>query len=113
MDRSLDRKEWAGALKEFTDRNAGRWAVLEEDSEEIGAQEEGAGTLRGVAYDPRDERVDIMLGEQHDVTRHLTRMVESPRRIDVVADDTGRDTVLRIEHEGGQTLLRFAPSADI
>jgi hypothetical protein len=107
MDRSLDRAEWAAALQAFTGRNAGRRAVLEEDGEEFGAQEEGAGTLRGVAYDSRDRRVEIMLGEQNDVERHLTRTVASPQRIDLLADPAGRDAALRIEHEGGQTLLRF------
>ena len=108
MDLSLDRTEWASALQAFTGRNAGRWAVLEEDGEAIGAQEEGVGLpLRGVAYDSRDGRVEIMLGEQANVDRHLTRAVASPRRIDLVADADGRDEVLRIEHEGGQTLLRF------
>jgi Family of unknown function (DUF5335) len=99
------------ALQAFTGQNAGRWVVLEEDGEEIGAQEEAAGPLRGVAYDSRDGRVEIMLGEQHTVERHLTRTVPSPQRIDLVADEAGRDAALRIEHDGGQTLIRIPPDS--
>jgi hypothetical protein len=112
MDRSLDRAEWASALQAFTGRNAGRWTVLEEDGEEIGALVVGVGPLRGVAYDSRDERVEIMLGEQRSVEGHLTRTVEGPRRIDLLAGPAGRDTALRIEHDGGQTLLRFEGDTD-
>jgi hypothetical protein len=108
MDRTFERGEWVGTLKEFTERNAGRVTILEVDGVEFGAQEEESGLpLRGIAFDPRDGRVEIMLGEQADTATHLTRTVERPERIDVTADERGRDRALRIVHEGGQTVLRF------
>ena len=113
MDKNLDRSDWASALQAFTGRNAGRWTVLEEEGQEIGAQQEVAGMpLRGVAYDARDQRVEIMLGDQTSVENRLTRTVEAASRIDLVANAAGRDTALRIEHDGGYTLLRFEADAD-
>ena len=108
MDRTYERAEWVGTLKAFTERNAGRVTILEEDSADFGAQEAETGLpLRGIAFDPRDERVEIMLGEQSQVEAHLTRTIERPERIDVTADERGRDHALRIVHDGGQTVLRF------
>lgn len=108
MDRTYDRTEWVGTLKAFTDRNAGRITVLEVTGGDIGAQHEETGLpLRGIAFDPHDQRVEIMLGEQAEVNAHLTRSIERPERIDVTADARGRDRALRIVHDGGQTVLRF------
>lgn len=99
--------EWAETLQEFTNRNAGRRTVLEVDAPELGAQREEIDyPLWGVAYDPRDGRVEIMLGEQGSVEQHLTHSVVAPESIDVLTDH-GRDRALRIVHESGQTLLRF------
>ena len=56
--------DWIRELSAFTARNAGRRTVLEVDGMDIGAQREEQGyPLRGVAYDPRDGRVEIMLGD--------------------------------------------------
>jgi hypothetical protein len=100
-------ESWARALAEFTRRNAGRRTVLEEDGLEIGAQQaEHDQVLRGVAFDPRDGRVDIMLGEQASL-EHLTRSVDHPREIGILRDGMGRDRALRIGHDTGQTLLRL------
>jgi hypothetical protein len=100
-------RQWAETLREFTYRNAGRRTVLEVDAPEFGAQaEEFDYPLRGVAYDPRDGRVQIMLGEQCSVEQHLTHSMVAPESIDILADH-GRDRALRIVHEDGQTLLRF------
>jgi hypothetical protein len=107
MDRWTDSRAWAAALAEFTRRNAGRTTILEEDGLDIGAQEsERAFPLRGVAYDPKDARVEIMLGNQASM-EHLTRTVEGAEEIDILRDDQDRDRVLRIAHRGGQTLLRI------
>lgn len=109
MDRKIPRDEWVISLKEFTERNAGRRTLLEEDATDLGAQPEERGyPLRGVSFDPRDDRVEIMLGDQASVDRHLTRTVPGPRSIDVLRDPEGRDTALRIAHDAGaQTVLRI------
>jgi hypothetical protein len=105
MDTMLQRSEWARSLAEFTNQNAGRTSRLEIDDPEMGAQpaEEGL-PLRGVAYDPAEDRVEIMLGDQGSGARHLTHSVEHPERMDVAASGP-RHTVLRIKHGAGQTLL--------
>lgn len=99
--------DWNLTLKEFTHRNAGRRTVLEIDSMDIGAQEEEQDyPLKGVTFDPRDQRVQIMVGEEGSVDRHLTHSIGNPEHIDVVRRPDGRDQALRIVHtNGSQTLL--------
>lgn len=109
MERAFSKEEWVRALKAFTERNAGRRTALEEDAAEIGAQmEEENYPLRGVAYDHRDDRIEIMLGDQASVDRHLTHTLASPEEVDVLRLPDGRDAALRIRHDGGaQTVLRL------
>lgn len=108
MTTRIKKAKWAAELQEFTDRNAGRTTVLEELDSGIGAQEEERGfPLRGIAYDRKDGRVAIMLGELEGADRHLTRTISEVLRIDRLADAGGRDSALRIERPGGQTILRF------
>ncbi len=107
MDRHLSSRDWAPALKRFTNRNAGRRAVLEIGDIGLGAQEIGGAALRGVAWDPRDGRIEIMLGEQADVDRHLTHTIVCPVCVDLLVAEDGRDRVLRILSAEGQTLLRL------
>jgi hypothetical protein len=99
-------KEWVQALREYSDRNIARPVVLEEDSPEFGAQIHARSfKLSGVAYDPHDDRVEIMLARG--TSSHLTHSISHPTHIDL--DHTGRPgrEVLRIEHSDGQTLLSF------
>ncbi len=99
---------WPATLRSFTQRNAGRRTVMEEDAPEIGAQEEETDyPFWGATFDPHDGRVQIMLGEQGSVEQHLTRSIEGASDIGVLRDDDGRDRALRIVHDTGQTLLRF------
>jgi hypothetical protein len=108
MDRSLNRENWVEDLRAFTNRNAGRRTAMEVDGEAFGAQSAETGyPLRGVAFDPRDERVEIMLGEQGSVERRLTHTIENARAIDLLQDERGRDAALRIVHDGAQTVLRI------
>ncbi|HUF67994.1 MAG TPA: DUF5335 family protein [Longimicrobiales bacterium] len=99
--------EWVARLHAFTNRNAGRRTIMEIDIPEYGAQaSETDYPLWGVAFDPRDGRVQIMLGEQGSVEQHLTHSVVSPEGIEILTEG-GRDRALRIAHGGGQTLLTF------
>lgn len=105
MDTVLDRSEWPRSLADFTRQNAGRTSRLEIDDPELGAQpvEDGL-PLRGVTYDPTDDRVEIMLGDPVPGARHLTHSVAHPERMDVATSGPGY-AVLRITHGAGQTLL--------
>jgi hypothetical protein len=105
---ALRRSEWVVRLQEFTERNSSRSTVLEEDGLDVGAQREEVDLpLRGVAWDPRDERVEIMLGGLYGTERHLTRTISEVTAIHLLTGTSGRDEALRIAHEGGQTLLSF------
>jgi hypothetical protein len=110
MDAKIPRHDWASVLQEFTNRNAGRRTVLEIDGVEVGAQTASDYPLRGIAYDPRDDRIEIMLGEQGRVDWRLTHSVQEPTSIDVLQTANGRAQALRIAHAGAQTLLRFPGS---
>ena len=108
MSHRIPRDEWASMLKEFTNRNAGRRVTLEVDGEAFGAQSEGRDyPLRGVAFDPRDGRVEIMLGDQASVDRDVTRAIADPLDIDLLRGPDGRDQALRVSEDGVQTVLRF------
>ncbi|MGD8277718.1 MAG: hypothetical protein PVH00_06815 [Gemmatimonadota bacterium] len=101
-------RDWSAGLRAFTQRNAGRRTILEEDAEATGFREEGKDyPFRGASWDPRDSRIQIMLGDQASVERHLTRSIPAARAIDLMRDAEGRDRGLRIIHEGGETRLRF------
>ncbi len=109
MDRTIPRDQWVASLKEFTARNAGRRTTLEVDSQDLGAQrEESDYPLRGVSYDPRDNRIAIMLGDMATVDRRLTRTISAPSGVDLLLSADGHDQALRIRHAGdGQTVLRL------
>jgi len=99
---------WARALDEFTKRNAGRRTTLELDDPELGAQCSGTNfPLRGVAYDSRRNRLHIMLGRTGTVEDHLTHSIPSPKSVDIVTDDQGRDLALHIDLEGAQLILKI------
>jgi hypothetical protein len=107
MNMRIPKWTWPNELNEFTLRNAGRLTVIEEDDPVFGAQREVDGIeLRGVAYDPRDKSVEIMLGALHG-EEHLTHVLRDVSVIDVLRTGTGRDVALRLGRGDRQTLLRF------
>lgn len=98
---------WVQQLREFSDRNASRLVALEVDDAELGAQQAARDyELRGVAYDHRDGRVQLMLGDLERADHHLTHTVSAVTAVDVLTV-AGRDRGLRIAHAAGQTLLTF------
>lgn len=101
--------EWAAALEAFTRRNAGRLATLEVDDPEIGAQaQQHDYPFLGAAFDHHDQRIELMLGDMENTSRHLTRGIGDVRHLDLLKDAAGRDWVLRIAHGSGQTILTLA-----
>lgn len=101
-------ESWVRLLHEFTQRNAGRRARLELDDPELGAQwQEVDYPLLGVAYDRRDERVEIMVGFMGDTDQRLTHSITDVSELEVLGSASGRGEVLRIGHGGVQTLLRL------
>jgi nucleotide-binding universal stress UspA family protein len=105
----LAREKWAEALALFTRRNAGRVASLEVDDPEFGAQAQQHGyPFIGAAYDHHDQRVELMLGDMENSTRHLTRGIGDVHAIDLLQDADGHDRILRISHGSGHTTLTLA-----
>jgi hypothetical protein len=108
MNSRMQKGAWATELKQFTDRNAGRVTTLEEHDPDLGAQEAERGyQLRGVAYDQKDDCVEIMLGDLVGTEHHLTRSLSGVREIDRLTDEHGADLALRIGRADGQTILRL------
>ena len=100
--------EWEPALEAFSKRNAGRRVRLEVDDPELGAQVQQAGfALLGVSYDHHDRRIEIMLGDPADNTRHLTRTIAHADDVAFYAGPEERERALRIERGRGQTLFTF------
>jgi len=100
--------EWVRILKDYTARNAGRRARLELDDPELGAPwGEVDFPLRGVTYDRRDDRVEIMLGATAILEERLTHSIARPTSIDIVASAPPGGEILRIRHPDGQTLLQL------
>ena len=104
----IPKSEWAAELDAFTRRNAGRLAALEVDDPEIGAQaQEHDYPVLGTTWDHHDERVEIMLGDFEGTGRHLTRGIGGVTAIDILREERGRDSILRVAHGKGQTILSF------
>ena len=108
MSSQIPAREWPRALQDFTNRNAGRITVLEETDERQDTRDEERGyPLRGVDYDPKAKRVEIMLGDLAGTEHHLTRGIAQVHHIEVLSAPSGRDLLLRIRRKDGETILRF------
>ena len=108
MTKQTPEANWPAELKEFTERNAGRLSIIEEDLPDLGAQREERGIeFRGVAYDPHDRSVAIMLGQLEGTDRHITHVVRDVVSIDVLKRTEHQDEAMRVAHGEGQTILRF------
>ena len=100
--------DWASALDKFSARNDGRRVRLEVDDPDIGAQVQQSGfALLGVTYDHHDERIEVMLGDPRDRTRHLTRSIPHVDDVSIVAAPNGPEHALRILSGRSQTLVTF------
>ncbi len=105
-----DREMWSRLLDGVTARNAGRRVNIEIDDPTIGAQVQGVGlTFRGAAYDHRDRRVDLMLNDDGEGRRHLTRTIANVESLGLVTRSNGRDEALHVRSGLGSTLMTFAP----
>jgi hypothetical protein len=107
----IEPSQWPVVLADFTRTNAGRRTRLEVDDPEIGAQaQEIDYPLRGVAFDPHDQRLEIMLGALGKSEPHLSRSIGNVSALDLLTDEDGNDIALRATHGTGQTMLTFVPS---
>ncbi len=106
MYREIPKESWAAELEAFTERHAQRPTTIEIDSLEFGAQEqEHDFPLRGIAYDHRDGRISIMLGELEGADPHLTHSISGASSVAIGPGREDLMEVVRIGHSGGQTLI--------
>jgi len=107
----IEPSQWPAMLADFSRMNAGRHTRLEIDEPDIGAQgQETDYPLRGVAFDPHDQRLEIMLGALGAGEPHLSRSIGDVRSLDLLTDKNGVDLALRARHGDGQTVLTFLSS---
>ena len=93
-------------LNAFTTRNAGRSCSMEMDRHDFGAQSLGHGMpLVGATYDRHDRSISLMFGASSLLGEHLSHRMQGCESVHTIANAEGRDQVMRIVHEGGQTLL--------
>jgi nucleotide-binding universal stress UspA family protein len=110
---STDKREWPRILDELTRRNRGRTVTIEVDDPEVGAQVQVAhAELLGVTYDPRDGRVDIMLGDPASRAHHLTRGISGVQSIAACSAPDGREAALELRHGKGHTLVVLHAAAE-
>jgi hypothetical protein len=108
MRANISRADWEAELTRFTERNAGRRTSLEVHHPETGVREQQRDyQLQGLAFDHRDNRLEIMLGGFEGAGPHLTHTIGNVGSLDVVTDAEGRDRALHIEHDGVRTLLHI------
>ena len=82
--------------------------MLEVNDPEFGAQAEVTDyPFLGADFDHQSRRVEIMLGDPDGEGRHLTHSTVGVTSLDILTDAENRDTVLRLAHGNGQTLVRF------
>jgi nucleotide-binding universal stress UspA family protein len=99
---------WVKELHDFTRTNMGRRTTLELDDPEVGLRECGRDfPLWGVDYDPKKDRIDIMLGRSRTVEGHLTHSLPGPLELEIRRDSDGRAEALHITFRGGKATLRL------
>lgn len=96
------------ALGEFTQRNATRECSVDVERHDIGVQTLGHHLpLVGITYDNAARLLTVMFGASRFEGAHLSHAIPRVTAVDVIRDGQGRDRMLRISHEDGQTLLMF------
>jgi nucleotide-binding universal stress UspA family protein len=101
-------KRWASELTEFTRNNAGRRTTLEIDQPGVGRQECGRDfPLWGVDYDPRRDRLEIMLGRSGTVEGHLTHSLPAPQEVRIERGEDGLARALHIGFRTGTAILKI------
>jgi hypothetical protein len=81
---------------------------LEIDQPEVGRQECGRDfPLWGVDYDPRKDRLEIMLGRSGTVEGHLTHSLPAPQEVRIERGEDGLAQALHIRFRTGTAILKI------
>jgi hypothetical protein len=93
-------------LAAFSARHRGRACSVEVNHRDVGAHTIGHHlALAGLTYERQGNIITLMFGPSSDTGRHLSHQVPGCLVVELVQDGQGHDQVLRIAHEGGQTLM--------
>jgi hypothetical protein len=93
-------------LAAFTARHRGRGCSVEVNQRDVGAHAIGHHlALAGLMYEREGQIITLMFGPSSDAGRHLSHQVHGCQLVELVQDGQGHDQLLRIAHEGGQTLV--------
>ena len=96
-------------LATFTSLNAGRRCSIEVDSDDFGAQTLGHDlALVGATYDHHSSIVSLMFGASTTSGMHMTHNIPGVTHLDVQGNAGGIDQVLRLQQQGGQTLVTLS-----
>ncbi|HET9011759.1 MAG TPA: universal stress protein, partial [Gemmatimonadaceae bacterium] len=101
----IAREEWASFLDRFTRHFAGRIVALDvnDPSRGLRTQERGS-VLFGASYDPRENRLEIILGEPNGRRRHLTRVIPDPSDMSALLSPAGDEEGIHVLHGTGEIL---------
>jgi nucleotide-binding universal stress UspA family protein len=99
---------WVAEMEDFSKANLGRRTTLELNDPELGAQECGKNfPLWGVDYDPKRDRLNIMLGRSGTIDGHLTHSIPAPQDVRVELDAAGNAQALQVRLRQGQIVLKI------
>lgn len=102
--------DWPAELDGFSRRNRGRETMLEVDDPAVGRRMQARGyVLLGAAFDRKDRRAELMLGDPAVTTAHLTHTMPNVSLVAVRSAPSGKDEALLIAHGAGWATLRFPP----
>lgn len=109
VTREIPRKDWITFFDDFSKHHQGWVVIIEALSPEIGDQEEAKGLpLVGISADAKDgeNRIEIMVGGKPEA--HLTRIINSPKRVWLKeAEEEAHEAVEFESDDGTMTILRF------
>ena len=96
----LEKEKWADELAYLWKRLDGKQVEVEVEALKLGDQIEAEHVpLRGLSYDPKDDVVQVWVGE-------IDHLIHKPQKIMVVHDDDGRLVGIDItDAEGEQHLI--------
>ncbi len=101
---SLEKARWQSYFDNFSRVMEPVPATLEIVSEEIGDQVEAEKkTLQGITYDPKDDILELQLGDEVD---HL---IHGPKEIYVTEGDDGFSSLEAVDKDGVKHILTLTP----
>ncbi len=101
---SLEKERWHDYFDNFSRIMEPVPATLEIASETIGDQKAAENkTLNGITYDPKDDVLELQLGDEVD---HL---IHGPQEIHITEDDNGFSAMEAVDKDGAKHILILNP----